>query len=115
MTVPVVKIDTSEHYVWCDGCDDRLLMESEQPSAIQQRMPPQKTLKSGLTLRVRTRSLVLSRAMTMELDGEIFAIHPQRDIHVIASAQNRTINRPRSDLVFTIIPMTPRHDDRVLV
>ena len=53
--------------------------------------------------------------MTMELDGEIFAIHPQRDIHVIASAQNRTINRPRSDLVFTIIPMTPRHDDRVLV
>ena len=56
MTVPVVNTDTTEHYVWCDGCDDRLLMESEQPSVIQQRMPPQKTLKSGLTLRVRTRS-----------------------------------------------------------
>jgi len=56
MTVPVVNTDTSEHYVWCDGCDDRLLMESEQPSVIQQRMTLQKTLKSGLTLRVRTRS-----------------------------------------------------------
>jgi hypothetical protein len=53
--------------------------------------------------------------MTMELDGEIFAIHPQHDIHVIASAQNRAINRPRSDLVFTIIPFPPSQDDRVLV
>ena len=57
MTVPVVNTDTTEHYVWCDGCDDRLLMESERPSVIQKRMPPpKKTLKSGLTLRVRTRS-----------------------------------------------------------
>ena len=45
MTVPVVKTDTSEHYVWCDGCDDRLLMESEQPSVIQQRMPPKNVEK----------------------------------------------------------------------
>ena len=57
MTVPVVNTDTTEHYVWCDGCDDRLLMESERPSVIQKRMPPpKKTSKSGLTLRVRTRS-----------------------------------------------------------
>ena len=52
MTVPVVNTDTTEHYVWCDGCDDRLLMESERPSVIQKRMPPKKTLKSGITLHV---------------------------------------------------------------
>ena len=51
----------------------------------------------------------------MELDGEIFAIHPQRDIHAGASAPNRAINRPRSDLVFTVISIPPRHDDRMLV
>lgn len=57
MTVPVVNTDTTEHCVWYDGCDDPLLMESEQPSVIQDRMPPpKKTLKSDVTLRVRTRS-----------------------------------------------------------
>jgi hypothetical protein len=45
MTVPVVNTDTTEHYVWCDGCDDRLLMESERPSVIQKRMPPQKNVE----------------------------------------------------------------------
>jgi hypothetical protein len=51
----------------------------------------------------------------MELDGEIFSIHPQRDIHARASAPNRAINRPRSDLVFTVISIPPSHDDRMLV
>ena len=45
MTVPVVNTDTTEHCVWYDGCDDPLLMESEQPSVIQDRMPPQKNVE----------------------------------------------------------------------
>jgi mannose-6-phosphate isomerase-like protein (cupin superfamily) len=61
------------------------------------------------------KKVVLSCVMTMELDGEIFAIHPQRDIHAGASAPNRAINRPRSGLVFTVIWIPPHHDDRMLV
>jgi mannose-6-phosphate isomerase-like protein (cupin superfamily) len=53
--------------------------------------------------------------MTMELDGEIFTIHPQHDIHLSASTPKRIINRLRYGLVFTVISIPPRHEDRVLV
>ena len=113
--MPVVSADTAGHYVWGDGCDGWHLVRSERLSVIQERIPPNAAEKRHYHESAEQFFYVLSGVATMELDGEIFAIHPQRDIHVIASAQNRTINRPRSDLVFTIIPIPPSQDDRVLV
>ena len=113
MSMPVVSADTAGHYVWGDGCDGWHFVRSEGLSVIQERMPPNTAEKPHYHARAEQFFYVLSGVATMELDGEIFAIHPQQGIHVRAGVPHRISNRNRSDLVFTVTSTPPSHGDRV--
>lgn len=111
--MPVVSADTAGHYVWGDGCDGWHLVRSGRLSVIQERMLPNTAEKPHYHARAEQFFYVLSGVATMELDGEMFAIHPQQGIHVRAGVPHRISNRHRYELVFTVTSTPPSHDDRV--
>ena len=111
--MPVVSADTAGHYEWGDGCDGWHLVRSERLSVIQERIPPNAAEKRHYHESAEQFFYVLSGVATMELDGEMFAIHPRQGIHVRAGVPHRISNRHRSDLVFAVTSTPPSHGDRV--
>ena len=111
--MPVVSAGTAGHYVWGDGCDGWHLVASDRLSVIQERMPPNTAEKPHYHERAEQFFLILSGVATMEIDGEMFTIHPHHGIHVKPGTPHRISNRQRSDLVFTVTSTPPSHGDRV--
>ena len=87
MIMPVVSADTAGHYEWGDGCDGWHLVRSERLSVIQERIPPNAAEKRHYHESAEQFFYVLSGVATMELDGEMFAIHPRQGIHVRAACR----------------------------
>ena len=109
----VVSAGTAVHYVWGDGCDGWHLVASNRLSVIQERMPPNAAEKPHYHERAEQFFFILSGVATMEIDGEMFTIHPHHGIHVKPGMPHRISNRQQSDLVFTVTSTPPAQGDRV--
>jgi mannose-6-phosphate isomerase-like protein (cupin superfamily) len=113
MTMSVVSARTAEHYRWGHDCDGWHLVTSDHLSVIQERMPPNRAETRHYHERAEQFFFVLAGIATMDVDGEVFTVHPHHGIHVKPDTPHRISNQQSSDLVFTVTSTPPSHGDRV--
>jgi mannose-6-phosphate isomerase-like protein (cupin superfamily) len=109
----VVSNRSTEHYIWGNNCDGWQLVKSKHLSVIQERVPPNCSEKRHYHERAEQFFFILSGIATIELDGNIFIIHPHNGIHVKAGSKHQLSNQNQSDLMFLVTSTPPSHGDRV--
>lgn len=109
----MISRDTSEHYVWGDGCDGWHLVKQSELSIIHERMPPGTSEVRHFHQRSWQFFFVLSGTATLEIAGERKVIQKHEGVEVPYSVPHQMLNESEQDLEFLVISQPPSHGDRV--
>ena len=109
--IPVSR-DSGRHYVWGNGCDGWHLLEGDDLSVIEERVPPGASETPHRHLRARQFFYVLSGTATLELDGIAHRLDAGHGLHVPPGAAHRLRNDDVVDLRFLVISAPRSHGDR---
>jgi len=107
-----VSRDNGRHYFWGDGCDGWHLLEGEDLSVIEERVPPGGAETLHRHLRARQFFYVLSGVATLELDGNTHRLEPGQGLHVPPGAAHQLRNESETDLRFLVMSSPRSHGDR---
>ncbi len=94
----VVSRDSGRHYVWGAGCDGWHLLEGDDLSVIEERVPPGAAEMPHRHRHARQFFYVLSGTATLELEGVAHRLESGEGLHV--------------DLRFLVISAPRSHGDR---
>jgi mannose-6-phosphate isomerase-like protein (cupin superfamily) len=107
------NISNARHYQWGQGCDGWVLLPRGDMTAIQERMPPGTAEHRHHHERARQFFYVLSGELTMEIDGETFALIVGDSIEIPPMARHQARNLSRQDVQFLVVSSPTTHGDRV--
>ncbi len=114
-TGTVVGTANAEHYRWGEGCDGWHLVNQENLSVIQERVPPGTGERKHYHAKARQFFYVLEGTATLECDGRVLAVNPREGLEIPPSVPHLLRNDFNVDLVFLIISSPRSHGDRVNV
>ena len=102
----------ARHYQWGEACDGWHLLEGEDLSVIEERVPP-----GGAEARHRHRSArqffyALAGHATLEVDGVVHGLAPGESLHVPPGAAHQLRNDGTTDVRFLVISVPRSHGDR---
>ena len=105
----------SLHYVWGAACDGWRLLNGEDLSVIEERVPPGAAECRHCHRLARQFFYVLEGEATMEIEGREHRLTRHQGIAVDPGQRHQFMNRSAADVVFLVIssPTTQgdRHDD----
>ena len=114
MTNPV-DISTAEHYTWGVVCDGWRLLDKQDLSVIQERVPPAGGEAPHFHSRARQFFYVISGTATMELPDQTVSFGAGQGLHVPPNTVHRLVNTSDTDLVFLVISAPTTIGDRLNV
>ncbi len=114
-TIGVVEAANAEHYRWGEGCDGWHLVNQEQLSVIQERVPPGKGERRHYHTQSRQFFFVLEGVATLEADGKVFTAKEREGLEIPPAVPHLLRNDSNVDLVFLVISSPRSHGDRVNV
>ncbi|HTD28280.1 MAG TPA: cupin domain-containing protein [Xanthomonadaceae bacterium] len=102
----------ARHYLWGDANDGWHLLEGEDLSVIEERVPP-----GGAESRHRHRNArqffyVLSGVATLEVDGVAHALAAGEGLHVPPGSAHQLRNQGTVDACFLVVSAPRSHGDR---
>ena len=110
-----VTKDTGRHYIWGGCCDGWHLVETEQLSVIEERIPPE----GGELLHYHEKAqqffYILAGVAAFETDGVQTTVSAGEGYHVARGARHRIRNPGKEDLRFLVVSQPKSHGDRVNV
>lgn len=106
---------TARHYSWGQACDGWHLLEGEELSVIEERVPPGAAEARHRHVRARQFFYVLAGEATLELDGAVHRLAPGEGLHVPPGAAHQLRNDAHEDLRFIVISSPRSHGDRIEV
>jgi quercetin dioxygenase-like cupin family protein len=111
------KVDTgnARHYVWGGACDGWHLLEGEDLSVIEERVPPGAAEVRHRHQRARQFFYVLDGEATLELQGTRHVLRKGEGLHVPPGAAHRLLNESSGDIRFLVVSAPKGHGDRVEV
>ncbi|HTR30595.1 MAG TPA: cupin domain-containing protein [Puia sp.] len=108
-----VTKDTGRHYIWGGNCDGWHLVETENLSVIEERIPPE----GGEILHYHERAqqffYILSGVAAFETDGVQATVSGGEGYRVAPGARHRIHNPGKEDLRFLVVSQPKSHGDRV--
>ncbi len=110
-----ISTKNAEHYTWGDPtnpCDGWYLVQSEDLSVIEERMPPGAFEKRHIHRKSRQFFYVLSGELTMETDGTQHLVHAGEGIEIAPGVAHQAMNHSKSDLRILVTSQPPSHGDR---
>jgi mannose-6-phosphate isomerase-like protein (cupin superfamily)/N-acetylglutamate synthase-like GNAT family acetyltransferase len=109
----IQSIQNSEHYNWGQNCDGWHLLQSDNLSVIEERMPP--GISEILHYHNKTQQLfyILEGIATFEINGQVFIVNANESIHVLNKTLHKISNLSKNDLRFLAISQPKSHGDRV--
>ena len=110
-----ISTKTAEHYLWGDGCDGWHLVNQENLSVIQERVPPGKSERLHYHEKSRQFFFVLEGTASLQVDGSQFVLHEQEGLEVSPTDHHLLRNDSATDLVFLVISSPRSQGDRVNV
>lgn len=107
------SIHNATHYTWGDNCDGWHLLESEELSVIQERMPPGTSETMHFHERAQQVFYILSGNATLEVGGESHEVVAGESLHIPAKTWHRISNTGLEDLHFLLTSQPKTQDDRI--
>ena len=100
------------HYVWGNGCDGWHLLDRDDLSVIEERVPPGAAESRHLHERARQFFYVLVGEATLELEGETHRLRAGEGMHVPPGAAHQLRNEGNMEIRFLVISSPKSHGDR---
>ena len=111
----ITSYKTATHYQWGELCDGWHLLNTDQLSVIQERVPPGCGEHMHYHRRAQQFFFVLAGQARLDIDGEIHVLHAQQGISVPAKLPHRLSNESDQELSFLVISAPHSHGDRITV
>ncbi len=106
------SVKNAERYLWGDGCDGWHLLNRDDFSVIQERMPPGTSEKMHFHKFARQFFFVLDGTATVDFDGEQIVLEKHQGIEVHPGISHRMCNETSEDLSFLVFSVPKSHGDR---
>ena len=110
-----ISTQNTEHYIWGDQCDGWHLVQNEQLSVIQERMPAGTTELRHFHSHSQQFFYVLSGEAVMEVDGKTVRLTPGTGTWIPAGTSHQLRNDSGADVNFLLVSQPPSHGDRQIV
>ena len=109
----VADISSARHYRWGAASDGWHLVERDDLSVIQERVPPGNQEHRHLHRRARQFFYVLAGEAPLEIDGTEVTLAVGQGVEVPAGTPHQFFNRSASDVEMLVISSPRSHGDRV--
>ncbi len=106
------SVKNAEHYLWGDGCDGWHLLNRDEISVIQERMPSGTSEKMHFHKFARQFFFVLDGTATVDLEGEQTVLGKHQGIEVPPGISHQMRNETLEDLSFLVFSVPKSHKDR---
>jgi mannose-6-phosphate isomerase-like protein (cupin superfamily) len=108
----VSKNNNNGHYIWGDGCDGWVLVDSAELSVKQERMPPQTAETLHYHIKAQQFFFILRGTATFEVNESGFTVAAGQGFHIEAGKKHRIINNTADDLEFVLSSQPSTNNDR---
>ncbi len=106
------SIKNVEHYFWGEGCDGWHLLNRDDVSLIQERMPPGTSERMHYHKVARQFFFILEGTATMDFGGNRIVLEKHQGIEVPPEASHQLRNESPGDLSFLVFSVPKSHNDR---
>ena len=106
------SIGNARHYVWGNGCDGWHLLDRDDLSVIEERVPPGAAEERHRHVQAHQFFYVLVGEATLELEGEIHRLRAGEGLHVPPGATHQLRNEGNMEIRFLVISAPRSHGDR---
>lgn len=107
-----VHARNTRHYVWGDACDGWHLLEGDDLSVIEERVPPGASEVRHLHRHTRQFFYVLEGEATLEVGGASHVLHRGEGLHIPPGAAHQLRNDSSADIRFLVVSAPKSHGDR---
>ncbi len=102
----------ARHYVWGNGCDGWHLLDRDDLSVIEERVPPGAAEARHLHAQARQFFYVLVGEATLEVEGQVHQLRAGEGLHVPPGAAHQLRNEGNMEIRFLVISAPRSHGDR---
>jgi len=107
-----ISIANAQHYAWGEACDGWFLLEGDELSVIEERVPPGMAETRHRHAMSRQFFYVLDGEATLEVDGEVHVLRAGEGLHVSPGAAHQLRNDGAGDTRFLVVSAPKSHGDR---
>jgi mannose-6-phosphate isomerase-like protein (cupin superfamily) len=107
--------ENSEHYLWGNNCDSWVLLNSENLSIKQEKMPKGTKEKLHFHEKAQQFFYILSGKATFYVKDERFEVNAKEGISILPTVNHFISNESLEDLEFLVISNPSTNSDRILV
>ena len=107
-----ISTANASHYRWGEAADGWHLLEGDDLSVIEERMPPGTAEVRHRHARARQFFYVLEGELAMELDGTTHRLHAGQGLHVPPGAAHQARNDAAGVLRILVVSAPRSHGDR---
>ena len=108
----VSKNTPLRHYIWGDVCDGWVLVDTEDLSVKQERMPPNTAEALHYHKYSQQFFFILSGIATFEVESQSIKVSAGEGFHIKAGEKHRIINEGDKDLEFVLSSQPSTNNDR---
>lgn len=109
----IKSIRNSEHYTWGNNCDGWRLLQSDNMSIIEERMPAHTREVLHYHRFAQQVFYILSGTATFEINSVIHHVQAHESIHIPPLTWHRIYNNNANDLKFLVISQPKASGDRI--
>ena len=107
-----ISIANAEHYTWGTACDGWFLLEGDDLTVIEERVPPGMAEVRHRHAAARQFFYVLLGEATLEVDGQVHVLGAGEGLYVPAGAAHQLRNAASGDVRFLVVSSPNSHGDR---
>ncbi len=107
-----VTTGNARHYVWSEVCDGWHLLEGDDLSVIEERVPPGASEVRHRHHRARQFFYVLEGEATLEIEGAAHVLHRGEGLHIPPCAAHQLRNESSNEIRFLVVSAPKSHGDR---
>lgn len=109
----VVSIDNAEHYVWGDVCDGWRLLQREDMSVIQERVPAGGAEVMHYHTQARQLFYILEGQGVMVFEDRTVVLEKGQAIEIAPLVKHQFKNQSKAEVHFLVISVPSTRGDRV--
>ena len=109
----LVSIENAEHYIWGGNCDGWHLVNHDDLSVIQERIPAGSAEVMHYHERARQFFYVLDGEATMVFENQQVVLQKGQGIEIRPMLKHQFKNNSQSDAHFLVISIPPTRGDRI--
>jgi mannose-6-phosphate isomerase-like protein (cupin superfamily) len=109
----IISIENAEHYIWGEICDGSHLLNREDMSVIQERVPAGGAEVMHFHERARQFFYVLEGEGTMSFEDHEIILQKGQGVEIFPKAKHQFKNKSDADVYFLVISVPSTRGDRI--